>query len=372
MNPYEEIGLSRVINGAGKMTYLGSSSIEPEVIEKIGNVARSYVDMEELKPVIGRLAGQLAGAQSGCIAACSAAGIAVSIAGVLTGGNPLKVEMLPAVDWTPNEVIIQRGHMINFGANIEQVIRLTGAKIKEVGMVTGTKEYHLRESISPDTAAVLYVVSHHAVSGGMLPLERVISIAHEYQIPVIVDAAAETDLKYYAASGADYVVFSGHKAIGGPTSGLIIGSKERMKACQAQDRGIARMMKVGKENMMGLYFALENYCRKDESEEQKRFEGITEELERLLTGIRGTEVRIKWDATRPIPRVQLIVKEECPLTANQLIARLEAGNPSIRTRNHLAEEGIIQFDPRELKWEELPVIAERVAGLLIAVESEGD
>lgn len=364
MNPYEKIGLSKVINGAGKMTYLGSSSIEPDVIEKIGNVARSYVDMEELKPTIGRLAGRLAGAESGCVAACSAAGIAVSIAAVLTGGDPMKVEMLPAVSWSPDEVIVQRGHMINFGANIEQVVRLTGAKVKEVGMVTGTKEYHLRESIGPGTAAVLYVVSHHAVSNGMLSLEQVVEIAHEFDVPVIVDAAAETDLKHYAGCGADYVIFSGHKAIGGPTSGLIIGSEECMRACQAQDKGIARMMKVGKENIMGLYFALENYSQKDEEGERRRYESITEELKRLLSGIQGTEVRIQWDATRPIPRLQLVLKEDCKMMAAQLIPLLEKGNPSIRTRNHLAGEGIIQFDPRELKAEDLPVIAEKITKLL--------
>lgn len=364
MNPYEKIGLSRVINGAGKMTYLGSSSIDAEVLEKIGYVAQSYVDMEELKPTIGRLAGQLAGAQSGCVTACSAAGIAVAIASVLTKGDPVKVEALPMIDWPGDEIIIQKGHMINFGANMEQVIRLTGAKIREIGMVTGTKEYHLRGAIGADTAAVLYVVSHHAVSNGMLTLEQVVSIAHEFEMPVIVDAAAETDLYHYAQSGADYVIFSGHKAIGGPTSGLIIGSEERMRACQAQDKGIARMMKVGKENIMGLYFALEQYCRKDEKEERKRFESITNELSELLSGIRGTEVRIRWDATRPIPRVQLILKEDCKRTAAQLVPLLEKGNPSIRTRNHLVDEGIIQFDPRELKKEDLPIIAERITSLL--------
>lgn len=142
MNPYEKIGLPKIINGAGKMTYLGSSAIEPDVIEKIGMVAQGYVDMELLKPKIGKLAGRLAGAEAGCVTACSAAGIVISVASVLTGGDIYKVEMLPDVNWMPNEIIIQKGHMVNFGANIAQAIRLTGAAVKEIGMVTGTKEYH--------------------------------------------------------------------------------------------------------------------------------------------------------------------------------------------------------------------------------------
>lgn len=364
MNPYEKIGLPKIINGAGKMTYLGSSAIEPDVIEKIGMVAQGYVDMELLKPKIGKLAGRLAGAEAGCVTACSAAGIVISVASVLTGGDIYKVEMLPDVNWMPNEIIIQKGHMVNFGANIAQAIRLTGAAVKEIGMVTGTKEYHLLGAINERTAAIMYVVSHHAVSNGMLSLEQVIKIAHEHNLQVIVDAAAETDLSYYAGSGADYVIFSGHKAIGGPTSGLIIGSEERMHNCQIQDKGIARMMKVGKENIMGLYFALEQYSKRNEEKQVAEFEKIAEELQRLLADIKGVTTKIKWDATRPIPRVQLILGKNCKLTGKQMISELEGGNPSIRTRNHLVDEGIIQFDPRELKADELPVIAKRIFDIL--------
>ena len=52
------------------------------------------------------------------------------------------------------------------------------------------------------------------------------------------------------------------------------------------------------------------------------------------------------------------------LVIDQLVPLLEKGNPSIRTRNHLVDEGIIQFDPRELKKEDLPIIAERITNLL--------
>lgn len=364
MNPYEKIGLPKVINGAGKMTYLGSSAIAPEIVEKIGKVAQSFVDMEQLKLIVGRRAGQFVGAESGCITACNAAGIVISVASVLTGGDICKVEKLPAVDWKPDEIIIQKGHMVNFGANIEQAIRLTGAKVREIGMVTGTKEYHLTGAINENTAAVIYVVSHHALSNGMLSLEKTIEIAHQHHVPVIVDAAAETDLSYYAKSGADYVVFSGHKAIGGPTSGLIVGSERRMKNCRIQDKGVARMMKVGKENIMGLYFALEAYCKKSEEEEIKREEAVAKKLQGMLEKFSGVSARIRWDSTRPIPRVQLILEKDCGVTGKEFIAFLENGNPSIRTRNHLVDSGIIQFDPRELKEEELTVIVGRIAEII--------
>lgn len=364
MNPYESIGISNVINAAGKMTYLGSSAIYPDVVEKISKVAQSYVDMEELKTTVGRLLAEKVGAEDACVTSCCAAGIAISIASVLTGTDMNKIESIPYVLSEPNEIIIQKGHMVSFGANISQVINITGATIKEIGTVNSTKKYHLEGAINQKTAAVLYVVSHHAVSNGMLSLEETISSAHKYNIPVIVDAAAETDLDRYARSGADLVVFSGHKAIGGPTSGMIIGSKDRIRACQMQDKGIARMMKVGKESIMGLYFALENYYKIDKDKQVEEYTEMVNTLEKMLQDIPITTTKIIWDSTRPIPRLQLHLLQDNKYSAKDVISKLESLNPSICTRNHLADEGIIQFDPRELHNEELEVIARELKKIL--------
>ena len=371
MNPYEAIGLPNVINGAGKMTYLGSSAIAPDVVEKIGLVAQNYVDMEAMKPAVGRLAAEKIGAEHACITSCCAAGIAISVASVLTGKDLCKIEALPKVDWFPKKVVIQKGHMVNFGANISQAISLAGADIEEIGTVNVTKEEHLLSALK-NAAAVVFVVSHHAVFNGMLSLQKTIELAHGEGVPVIVDAAAETDLKKYAQSGADLVVFSGHKAIGGPTSGIIVGKTDRIAACQMQDKGIARMMKVGKENIMGLYFALEQYCEVPAKVQEENCRKRTERLKALLTGLPGVETEIAWDGTRPIPRTLLRLTPKAKYNAKQLIALLESGNPSIRTRNHSADEGIIQFDPRELKDSDLEVIARRMEELMGDKEASYD
>lgn len=364
MNPYETIGMPRVINAAGKMTYLGSSAVDPIVVEKIGKVARSYVNIEALKERIGLLTGSKIGSENACITTCCAAGIAISVAATLTGKDFSKVEALPRVEWTPNEIVIQKGHMVNFGANIEQAIRITGATIKEIGSVNSTKGYHMISAIDQNTAAVVYVVSHHAVSNGMLSLEDTIEIAHEAGVPVIVDAAAETDLKRYAKCGADLVAFSGHKAIGGPTSGVIIGRSELVQACQMQDKGIARMMKVGKENLMGFYFALEHYLSIDENTKIDQYCNLVKRLGEALSGIKTISTNIAWDETRPIPRLRITLQKVCKYKAEELIKLLENNDPSIYTRNHLADEGIIQFDPRELMEEDIDIIGQRMKELL--------
>lgn len=359
MNPFEAVQLPRVINAAGKMTYLGSSAVRSEVASVMSAASQSYVDMAALKQAIQLRVAELTGAEAACITSCAAAGIIVSIAAVLTGTDLDKVEALPEIKGCKREVILQKGHAVSFGANLTQMIRMTGATAKEIGTVNGVKPYHLEGAITESTAAIVYVVSHHAVSNEMLSLPEVVAIASKHHIPVIVDAAAEVDLKLYLAQGAALAVYSGHKAIGGPTSGLVIGRQDLIDACQLQEKGYARAMKIGKENIMGFYTALTYYLKEDPQEMADRLKEIVEKLQVDIRGcgLTGISTKMEWDATRPIPRLQLIV-ENAVMTAKQLIGRLEQNNPSIRTRNHSADAGIIQFDPRELKIEETRIIAQ--------------
>ena len=369
MNPFESIQLPRVVNAAGKMTYLGSSAVLPDVAKILSEASQSYVDMALLKQTVQRKVAQMVNAEASCITSCAAAGIVVSVAASLTGVDLDKVEALPHIKGRRKEVIVQKGHVVSFGANLTQMIRMTGAEVKEIGTVNGAKPYHLQGAISDDTAAIVYVISHHAVSNEMLSLEEVVRIAAPFDIPVIVDAAAEVDLETYLAQGATAVVYSGHKAIGGPTSGLILGKMSFIEACCLQDKGYARAMKIGKENIMGLFASLEAYVKLDPQSVTARYETVIEALESQLEGIPGLRTKVAWDSTRPIPRLQLIVSEETGMKAKQLIARMENGNPSIRTRNHLADEGIIQFDPRELKTEEASVIGQTIRSILTAAHS---
>lgn len=371
MNPYQSIDLSNVINAAGKMTYLGSSAVSPAVAETMARSAQSFVDMASLKDAVcDRIAGLLQ-AEGACLASCAAAGIAVSVAACLTGNDLDRVESLPEIKGAGREVIVQKGHVVHFGANLTQMIRMTGASVREIGTVNGVRAHHLRGAIGGETAAVLYVVSHHAVSNEMLSLREVVEIAEEYGVPVIVDAAAEVDLSVYYRQGASLVVYSGHKAIGGPTSGLILGRKPLIEACRLQDKGYARAMKIGKENIMGLYAALQEYMSAGAGDAERRLLDVAERLQSEVRrrGLPGVDTRIAWDATRPIPRLQLIAEADCPLTAKALVARLEAHRPSVRTRNHLADSGIIQFDPRELKPEETAVIADILAHIVQAASA---
>jgi len=129
----------------------------------------------------------------------------------MTGPDLAKVEQLPDTTGLKNEVIIQKGHVVWFGASVPQMVRLTGAKVVEIGDATRAGTYQLEGAINENTAAALYVVSHHTVQYGLISLEGFCRVAHAHEIPVIVDAASESNMSSFLERGADLVCFSGHK-----------------------------------------------------------------------------------------------------------------------------------------------------------------
>ena len=71
-----------------------------------------------------------------------------------------------------NEVLIQVGHMVSYGAPVDQSIRLAGGTVVPVGTVSSAYGYQLEKAITERTASALYVVSHHTVQYGMIGLEE--------------------------------------------------------------------------------------------------------------------------------------------------------------------------------------------------------
>lgn len=356
-NPWSSLGVPTVINAAGKMTYLGSSAPAPEVTDAMAAAAHSYVDMAELKAALGVRVAELAGAEAGWVVSSAAAGIAQSVAGAITGTDPVLVEAVP--DQLPDrrEVILQKGHVVHFGAPLTQMLRMAGARVQEIGTVSRTQEYHLGSALGPNTAAVMYVVSHHTGGGSNLDLPTVVSIAHASDVPVIVDAAAEVDLRRYLDQGADLAIYSGHKAIAGPTSGLVLGRHDLVDACAAQETGIGRAMKIGKESLAGLLVALERYVEGKATRTESELLDVLSRIQRKIESAIPVDVALVHDATRPIPRLRLTVRPDAPFDAPELVRRLEAHDPSVRTRNHGASGGTIEIDPRELSTSDAEVLA---------------
>lgn len=362
MEVYEAIGLRKVINASGKMTILGVSTLNDEVAKDIYYASKRYVVIEELMKKADEIISRFTSAEASCVTLGAAAAIAITTAAAITKGKLVLIEKLPNSEGMKNEIIIQKGHSINFGASITQMIQLGGGKVIEVGQANKSLVEHIEESINENTAALMYIKSHHAIQKGMVSLDDMIAIAHKNNLPIIVDAAAEEDLKKYVKMKADMIIYSGAKAIEGPTSGFITGRKEWISACQKQYKGIGRAMKISKESILGLLKALELYETRNLKDLKERQIKIVNWLQGEFNKIEGisTEV-VKDEAGREIYRLKARIDENIlGFNANELITALESGNPAVYTRNYYSNLGYIHFDPRPLHDGEEVLLLNRV------------
>ena len=348
-DPYEKIGIRQVINAAGKMTALGGTAQKEAVAKAQSLAAQSHVDISELRQLAGKKIAAVTGAEAATITNGAASGIAIATAAVITGTNIEKIKSVPFVDG-PNQILLQKGHDINFGADITQMISMGGGRPVTYGSKKCVTNSDLESAITKQTAALLYVKSHHCIQENRLPIDALVS----KDLPVIVDAAAEVNLRSHIRSGANLVTYSGGKAIGGPTSGFIAGDARMIEACELQQMGIGRAMKVGKEQIMGLLVALEQVAESTSANED-----VMQALFKALGTFSLLKVSIEPDrAGRDIKRVGL---RSTHFPIIDLVNHLERGNPSIRTRNHQMLDGLILFDVRELQSQHVAIIHHRVA-----------
>ena len=251
MDLYEKYRLRRVVNACGKMTHLSGAAVLPPIVEQVTAALPCFFDLNELQERAGSVIAEATGAEAGCVTASSAAGITLSVAAAMMGSDPGKIGQLPDPRGMPDQVVIQKGHAVNFGAPIAQMIRLAGARVVEIGTINGASDFELEHALNPSTAAVVFVVSHHTVRYGCIPLQRTVEIAHAHEVPVIVDGAAQSfNIRHIIETGVDLAICSGHKSLSGTTAGIVCGREELVQAVNLQNRGIGRPMKVGKEGII--------------------------------------------------------------------------------------------------------------------------
>ena len=350
MTVYEEIGLPRVINASGRVTVLGVSTISDKVAKAAVAGGQSYVVVEDLLDKAGEIISRYTGGEDSCPTVCASAAIALSVAGMISKGKKTIMDRLPDSTGLANEIILQKGHVINFNAPIETMLRLGGGVPVEAGCAMEVVVEDVEELINEKTVALLYVKSHHCVQKGMLDLPTMIDIAHRHNLPLMVDAAAEEDFRKYIAMGADLVCYSGAKALEATTSGFVTGKKELISYIKKQYHGVGRAMKVGKEAIMGLLAALEQYENKDKQADVEKNVKIVDWLVDEINQIPNLKAqKIQDEAGRAIFRARVFVDpEKAGMTATELEGKLKAGTPTIRCRTEFMSLGSLDFDPRPL------------------------
>lgn len=308
-----ELGLRSIINVAGTMTVLGASIMVPQA------VAGEFVEMDQLHAAASRVIARLTGAEAGFVTACCASAITLSVAGTMTGDRLLAIERLPCTTGLRNEVLVQLGHMVGYGASLEQTICMTGARVVPVGTVSKAQAYQLADAINDHTACAVFVVSHMTVQYAMLGLEEFCRICRAKGVPVIVDATSEYDLRAFLARGADLVVYSGQKFLGGPTSGIVAGNASLVRAAALQNRGIGRVMKVGKESIAGVIAALDVWESRDHVGARAREDAALALWQETLGHLPRLRCEIVADPTgNPLNRLRVTLLPGGPWSARSL------------------------------------------------------
>ncbi len=181
------------------------------------------------------------------------------------------------------EVIISRGQLVEIGGGfrIPDVMAESGAFLMEVGTTNRTYLRDYETAITDDSAALMRVhASNFKVIGftASVSLGEMAQLAHERGLLLIDDLgsgclldtvrfglAPEPTPQESIAAGADIVLFSGDKLLGGPQAGIIAGRRELVERLQRHP--LARALRLDKASIAGLAATLNHYL-KDEALEQ--------------------------------------------------------------------------------------------------------
>ena len=370
---YNRLGVKRIINAASWITVYGGSIMPPAVVEAMNEASRWFIDLHELNQKAGEVIARLTGAEAGLVTAGSAAGMVLESAACIAGNDPARIWQLPDTTGMKNEIVIHRAHRVNY----DHSFRVTGADLVEIGNTGTTHEWELEAAINENTAAVAYVFGPRR--GGALSLTRVVEIAHEREVPVIVDAAAmlppPENLTKFIDQGADLVSFSGGKGLLGPQStGVLAGRADLIEAAYANSapnsEAIGRAAKVCKEEIAGLVTALELFVDTDFDAVQSGWRAKSVHVADRLQSIDGLVVEImearpeldEPDNNTARTRVQLTPSWAGP-SLDKIAHMLEDGDPGIRVRVSQIDDSF-SFIPVNVRDGEEEIVANRLREIL--------
>src|SRR5215471_3088934 len=330
-NPYDELGVTTVINCEGTMTMLGGSLLRPELEAVMAMAGRHFVSIPELEVAAGKRIAEmlkLPDGYSALVTSGAAAAIQSGLAGILTGDSEALIRQLPDLTGMKSEVIIQKTHRNPF----DHQLRSTGIKLIEIE----TRD-QLRQAVNDRTAMMHF--SNFANAAGQIKVDEWVRLAKQYNLPCMNDAAADTPpvshLWDYTNMGYDLVTFSGGKAIRGPQcAGLLIGRKDLVAYAllnnSPHEDTLGRSQKVGKEEIVGMVKALELYLQEDHDglakEWQARLEGISTQLKKV-PGV-NTEFFVP-DIANHVPHMRITWDSRIAATAKEISKALRESKPSI-------------------------------------------
>jgi len=386
--------LRRVINATGVVihTNLGRAPLHPSAIKHLMEVSKTYSNLEydldrgergDRYTHVEEILCRLSGAESALVVNNNAGAVLLALNTLAEG----------------KEVIVSRGELVEIGGafRIPDVMKRSGALLREVGTTNRTHFDDYQKALGPHTALLLKVhTSNFRVMGftSEVSLQDLVQLGREHQIPVVDDLGSGclVDLSQYGLekeptvqetikTGVDAVTISGDKLLGGPQAGIILGKKKILDLFKINP--LTRALRIDKLTLAALESTLLLYLDEKRAMEEiptlsmlsldtkrlkrrgkqllKRLSGMTNE--RMMFSLREDVSQVGGGAL-PLQELPTIVVAIKPLdfSVNSLEESLRKGDPPIISR--ISKEELI-LDMRTVFDEEISLLA---AGIERAVK----
>ncbi len=253
--------LRRVINASGVIlhTNLGRAPLSREAVEAVVAAAGSYSNLEmdldsgrrgERSALLTSLLTNLFGCEAALVVNNNAAAVLLALTALCKG----------------REVIVSRGQLVEIGGSFRMpdVMRVSGARMVEVGTTNRTRADDYEQAVTPKTAALLRVhTSNFRVSGftESASLAEMAAVARRRGVLLIddlgsgaIEATADEPTISESVRHCDVVTFSGDKLIGGPQAGIVLGATEAGVAAVRKmlRHPLARAVRIDKLTLAAL------------------------------------------------------------------------------------------------------------------------
>jgi len=383
----EQPRLRPVINATGIIlhTGLGRAPLADAAVQRLTQVARSYCSLEleldsgrrgKRTDLVRELLRELTGAESATVVNNNAAATLIALATIAAG----------------KEVIVSRGELIEIGGSfrLPEIMAASGAILREVGTTNKTRLSDYETAIGEQTAAIMKVhKSNYRIVGfaESVPLAELVPLARQHNLTLIDDIGSGALIDYgqfgfagepVAArsieAGADLVLFSADKLLGGPQAGVIAGRRELIERIERHP--LARACRVCKLTLAALEATLQLYLDQPRLAEtlpvlallNTSVEELNDRAQRLIQQLEAVpelQLSIAPDTTylgggsvpqQALPTVTLRLRSS-RLSEAEFARRLRTGSPPVIARVH--EEAVV-IDLRTVFEDQLDELAEAV------------
>ena len=269
--------LRRVINASGVVlqTNLGRSPLSDDALAAVRDVAGGYLDLE-YDLAAGRR-GERATRLGSVLQAL------LGVPGVVVNNNAAALLLCLFTLAKGREVIVSRGELVEIGGSfrLPDVMKLSGARLVEVGTTNRTRAADYADAVTPRTALLLKVhTSNYQVVGftEAASTSELAAIARERGVPLLEDLGSgalldtaggglghEPTVAEALHAGADLVCFSGDKLLGGPQAGIVAGREELV--ARLRKSPLYRALRPDKLTLAALQATLAAYLRGDAERE---------------------------------------------------------------------------------------------------------